>query len=208
MVVRRLMVDGYDVQAKNLLRSVDEHIDAVYYLCIRPALCDEFVLTIDEESANKFWWNHIRRARKAIDSELRRRLNNDLISELTLYKEAERHMLSTAHHPSYVASTLPFIVPYEGTNVYTYLFGIPNEYSYRTGRFLFFLLAEMSMIIGYLDPELNRVIGGRRGDFRKDLIRKGRLHLVKMLLLMSENWEAQTFATSKSMEDHLSKLPR
>jgi hypothetical protein len=32
-VVRNLMKDGYDVQARNILRSIDEHMDAIYYLC-------------------------------------------------------------------------------------------------------------------------------------------------------------------------------
>lgn len=203
MVVRRLMVDGCDVQAKNLLRSVDEHIDAVYYLCIRPAVCDEFVQTVDEQSANRFWFEHIRRARKFIDSEIRRRMSSDLISEHTEYKKSEREMLSMTHHPSYLASTQPFIVPYKGTNVYAYLLGIPSEYSYRTGRFLFFLLAEISVFIGYLDPDLDRLIGKHRGNIRRELLHKGRLHLAQMLRLMSENQNAPIFAKSKSMADHL-----
>jgi hypothetical protein len=207
MVVRNLIVSGYDVQAKNLLRSVDEHVDAIYVLCLRPDLCDEFVLTNDEQSANKFWWDHIRRARKFIDAELRRRLNTELVSEFTEFKHSERQMLSMAHHPSYVASTIPFMVPYEGTNVYAYLFGIPSEYSYRTGQFLFFLLAEMSMLIGFLDSDLGRLIGGRGGGSLQELIRKGRRHLIRMLLLLSDNWDAQVFSKSKSMEDHLRMLP-
>lgn len=206
MVVRHLMVNGYDVQAKNLLRSIDEHVDTVYVLCLRPDLCDEFVLTEDEQAANKFWWAHVRRARELIDSELRQRLSLELASELTDFKRSERQMTSMAHHPSYVASTMPFLVPYRGTNVYAYLFGLPSEYSYRTGRLLFFLLAEMSIMVGFLNSDLNQLIKKPGGGPLQELIRKGRQHLGQMLLLLCQNWEAEIFSKSKSMNDFIRTL--
>jgi hypothetical protein len=206
MAVRHLMVNGYDVQAKNLLRSIDEHVDTVYVLCLRPDLCDEFVLTEDEESANKFWWAHVRRAREFIDSELRKRLSPELALEFTGFKKSERKMMSMAHHPSYAASTMPFLVPYRGTNVYTYLFGLPSEYSYRTGRLLFFLLAEMSIMVGFLNSDLDQLIEKRGGGPLQELIRKGRRHLGQMLLLLCQNWDAEIFSKSESMNDFIQTL--
>ena len=207
MVVRNLIVDGYDVQARNLLRSIDEHVDALYYLCLRPEVCDEFVLTNDSESANKFWWQHIRRARIVIDAELQRRLKSDLFLEFSQYKQAERRMFSSAHHPSYVASTVPFLVPYESTSAFDYLFGIPSEYSYRTGRFLFFILAEMSMMLGFLDADIKQLIENRRGGHLQEFVRKGCQHIVRMLLFLSSNEDAPMFSSSKSMEDYMETLP-
>jgi hypothetical protein len=76
MVVRNLMAAGYDVQARNLLRSIDEHVDALYYLCLRPDACGEFVQTNDSGSANRFWWQHIRHARSVIETELKLRFKD------------------------------------------------------------------------------------------------------------------------------------
>ena len=67
MVVRNLINEGFDVQAKNILRSIDEHAYTIFLLAIRPELADDFVLTNDDESANRFWWKHIRGCREVVD---------------------------------------------------------------------------------------------------------------------------------------------
>jgi hypothetical protein len=207
MVVRNLIVVGYDVQARNLLRSIDEHVDAIYYLCLRPEACDKFVLTIDDKSSNAFWYEHIRGARKFIDGELRRKSGGDVFQEFSRYKKSEREMFSSAHHPSYVASTVPFLAPYGSVRAFDYLFGTPNEFSYRTGAFLFFLLVEMAMMLGYLDADLTQIIKSRSRDPVREFIRKGHPHLVRMLLFLSKNNDAPIFSESKLMGDFIKTLP-
>jgi hypothetical protein len=73
IVVQHLIAKGYDVQARNLLRSIDEHTDTIYYLCLRPEACSEFVATEDEKSANEFWYKHIIPSFVDIDSSAPRR---------------------------------------------------------------------------------------------------------------------------------------
>src|SRR5688572_29844511 len=36
IVIRDLINSGFDLQARNLLRSLDEHLDVIYYICIHP----------------------------------------------------------------------------------------------------------------------------------------------------------------------------
>jgi hypothetical protein len=72
MVIRNLIRDGYDAQAKNILRSLDEHADAIYYLCLRPETSEEFVRADDDKSANHFWHRHIKRSRNVIDDAIQK----------------------------------------------------------------------------------------------------------------------------------------
>lgn len=147
VAVRNLIHTGFDVQAKNILRSLDEHVDAICLLCIRPSLCEQFVRTNDEKRANSFYHGHLRSARKVINQKLIEMVKeNAALQDLVEFRRSERLMLSTAHHPSYVACTMPFMSPYRSANVTRYLFGLPTEYSFRTGKVLFYILVMTAMI--------------------------------------------------------------
>lgn len=193
MVVRNLIKGGYDVQGRNLLRSIFEHIDTIYYLCFVPSASREFVRTNEEESSNKFWWEHIRRSRKMIDEHISQKLKLPEWVEWEQFRAAEQKMLSSTHHPSYVACTVPFIVPGRGTDIAGYMFGGPPEYTYRTGKLLFFALAEAALCIGALNERMNGIIRQKRGSVIQTMVRKGRVHLLTMLLHLSENWKAPIF---------------
>jgi hypothetical protein len=52
MVIRNLICSGFDVQARNLLRSMEEHVDTIYYLCLKPEASEEFVYADDDVKAN------------------------------------------------------------------------------------------------------------------------------------------------------------
>jgi hypothetical protein len=105
MVVRNLIQAGFDVQAKNILRSIEEHVDALYLLCIRPELCEDFIRAEDDASINQFWWKHLRGARKTIHKALLEIVKEDAaLQEFVEFRKSERAFLSSAHHPSYVAT--------------------------------------------------------------------------------------------------------
>ena len=209
MVVRNLMEAGFDIQARNLLRSIEEHVDAIYFLCLQPAACEQFVRTEDGERANRFWWEHLRGARKVINKAFLKIVKEDAyVRELVEFRNQERSMLSAAHHPSYVACTMPFISPYSSMNETRYLFGLPSEYSLRTGKLLFYVLAEAAVVSGILNKEMDRLtIGGREADVDR-LIRQGRKHLAMMLLLVVKNWSCPLFGTSKQFEALMKRLPK
>lgn len=207
LVVRNLILAGYDVQAKNILRSIDEHVDTVYYLCLKPELASEFVLTNDEKSANEFWWRHIRKSRKVIDVEIAKISGAGGSSEkFSEFKATEREFLSASHHPSYWASTMSFMAPYRSTSFTNHLFGLPSEYSYRTGKFLFYVLAELALCSGILNKEIRECIARAGDDPLQRVVRRGCGHLTNMFVLTIANWNAPVFGFSSAMDKFLAGL--
>lgn len=152
------------MQAKNILRSIDEHAYTIFLLAIRPELADDFVLTNDDESANRFWWKHIRGCREVVDKAIGSLLQERDVLRDNVFRTEERQLLSTAHHPSYVASTMPFLVPYNRANISMYMFGLPSEYSYRTAKLLFYILAEISIYIAFLNQGVRKFIEEKSDD--------------------------------------------
>jgi hypothetical protein len=206
-VVRNLMLSGFDIQAKNILRSIDEHVDLACYLCVKPEAAEEFVSTEDGETANVFWWRHVRGARKVIDSALDKIVkNDDSIKELRQFKSQEREMLSAAHHPSFLATT-PIIVPYAQNNASMYMFGFPTEYSYRTGKLLFFLLAQAALFVGVLNEDIRRLIEEGSEELQ-ETVERGRVHLGAMALRLAANWDAPIFDNSPAMLRYLRSLAK
>jgi hypothetical protein len=209
IVVRNLIQTGYDAQAKSLLRSIDEHADAIYYLCLRPAEAERFTLTNDDESANRFWWEHFRKSRKIIDEALLRIVKNEhYVREIVEFRMAERASLSAAHHPSYTACTIPFFVPYKSMSETQYMFGSPGEASYRTGKLLFYILAELAILVGRLSKRMNRFIGRDSGNVLQQVVREGRVHLSIMLPNLLCNWDAPLFAPSADLKRMMRELSR
>jgi hypothetical protein len=206
-VIRNLIHDGFDVQARNLLRSADEHVNTIYYLCLRPEVSGEFISAEDEESANQFWHRHIKRSRKFIYDTISRRVQSKLeLAELKEFRDAEWKSLSTAHHPSHMAATIPFLIPYESVNVFDYMFGLPSEQSYRTGKLLFYILSEMPLYLGFLNDNLRGIISrAGRGTLQK-IVRQGCLHLTAMRLQLVQNWNCPLFASSPEMVRLLKRI--
>ena len=199
MVVRRLICEGYDVQARNLLRSLDEHLGAIYYLCLKPGACSKFIAAQTEKSANKFWWAHIRGSRKVVEDALSKIVGPEFVQEMSIFRRSEWSMLSSAHHPSYAACTVPFMVPYSDVNASKYIFGAPSEYSYRTGKLLYYMLAEAALFIGALNKDIGGLIKRKRGPALQAFVRRGQLHLVTMLLQLAANWRCPLFDASSEM---------
>jgi hypothetical protein len=122
------------------------------------------------------------------------------ISEFSAFKAQERENFSMAHHPTRAASTVPFWVPYKGANMSLYIFGAQSEYSYRTGKYLFYLLAEAVIFMSLFNKDIGAAISRKgRGTLRK-LVRGGGQHMITMLLHLIQNWESPLFSSSKEME--------
>jgi hypothetical protein len=205
IVTRDLIRGGYDVQARNLLRSINEHVNTIYYICIVPNVCGEFMLTQDEESANTFWYKHIRKARKVIDAKVKQILN---VENFSHYRDDCQKILSTAHHPSYWAACNCFITPHKGDNMLYYICGIPSDNSFFTGRLLFYMLAELAGCIGALNGDVEKFIVRKRRDLFSKYVVKGRRHLVIMLYALIMNWNAPIFDLSTEMKDFREALSK
>jgi hypothetical protein len=209
MVIRNLICSGFDVQARNLLRSMEEHVDTIYYLCLKPEASEEFVHADDDVKANQFWYAHIRGSRKVIDRILGERLKAKVeLAELQQFRLEERKMLSTAHHPSYMAVTIPFFVPYERVNVTKFIFGFPSEFSYRTGMLLFYILAELCLYLSFLNKDMKEIIEYKGRDILQTVVRKGQNHLAIMLLHLVRNWRSPLFSRTAAMVEFLDGLRR
>jgi hypothetical protein len=115
-------------------------------------------------------------------------------------------MLSSSHHPSYFACTVPFLVPYRDVSVTKYVFGIPSEYSFRTGKLLFYILAEVAMFTEAMSCEISEMLKPKRGIALQTFTRKMRVHLLTMLLQLSLNWDAPVFKFSAEMSKLLNAL--
>ena len=101
--VRRLVLDGQELSSRHLLRCLREYVDLQCLLQMRPELCDEFITTIDEATANTFWHRHLskRKFKKALsDTGLKR----EIFESYWSWRDQEDGLLAMSSHPSYGAS--------------------------------------------------------------------------------------------------------
>jgi hypothetical protein len=195
VVVRDLIVRGYDLQARNLVRSIGEHIDAIYYLCLHPEACDEFVRTEDEEGANQFWHRHLKKARGAIDKKLMQMIetpNASIIEKFSEFRRQEGETFSAAHHPSFWVCLASQYIPNSSGNIFFNMFGIPSDYSFRTGKYLFYSLAECAVLMPiFCKPIGDHILSLEELDPFRVYVRRGVPHLISMIFAVIENWDAQ-----------------
>lgn len=209
IVVRDLIVKGYDLQARNLVRSIGEHIDAIYYLCLHPDVCAEFIKTEDEETSNLFWYRHLRTARESIDRKLAQIIKDPLVKKFSEFRRNEGQVFSAAHHPSYWACVNSQLIPHSADNIYFNMFGIPSDYSFRTGKFLFNNLAECAIIMPIICKPIGNHIKSLGDDHPfKIFVRRGTVHLITMTFAIIENWNAPVFRLSEELESILKSLPK
>ncbi len=197
IIVRDLINAGYDVQARNALRSLEEHIDFAIYLCLHPDVGSEFVETQDEEAANKFWYKHIRKVSDNVARDLSSRLGEGL-SQIAAFRREERKVLSAAHHPSYWACTMLLLSPSEPDNVLNNIFGVRSEFSFRTGKLLFFSLSFLIILLRRINEQVDAFISSIPGDNQFEVfLKSGEAYFRKTLRSLVENWDAPVFGESQ-----------
>lgn len=117
--LRKLAIDGHEVPARHIMRSLREYVDVLALLTIKPELSDNFILTQDEKSANDFWWKHI--AKKKIGDEIRRHRNNMLgkavYTPIDEWKKSENFSLQMVSHPSYMAGAATILFGLRSSDV-------------------------------------------------------------------------------------------
>jgi hypothetical protein len=108
--IRNVVLDGFDVQARILARSLSEYIDVVTLLLLDPLLAHEFHAACEPEQANKFWHKHVSKGKlkarliSLCDAENKELL--DYIQDMQACQKEEEEMMSSALHPSFLASAM------------------------------------------------------------------------------------------------------
>lgn len=111
LAIRRLVVHGFDVQAKQLVRSLVEHLDLAVLLSLAPEFIGPFFSSDTPETSNHFWHSRLARGkgRKLIKERIG--LADDLESEIKQWQKEEESILSMTIHPSIVACQMSLLQP-------------------------------------------------------------------------------------------------
>lgn len=103
--LRRLALDGHDVPARHVMRCLQEYVDILALLSVRPDLCEEFKETQDEVSANAFWHKYVSKgkAQREITNHRKAMVDEKAIDEMNEWKRQEGMSMAMASHPSYAS---------------------------------------------------------------------------------------------------------
>ncbi|RWX75155.1 hypothetical protein EPK99_22080 [Neorhizobium lilium] len=142
--VRTLVIAGFDVPAKMLVRQIEEHCSLLILLMDDAELCSEFHHHHEPEASNKFWHKHISKGKleKKINEKLKARNPelSDAVAELGDWLKEERLVLSAASHPSFLASAMTVAAGASSGRGGGGVFGFADAASARTLRVLFYHL--------------------------------------------------------------------
>ena len=128
------------------------------------------------------------------------------LSDLRSFRRSERRFLSSIHHLSYWAGTIPFLAPSSSGNFLDSHFGVRSEYSFRTGKVLFSALAELMFVIPFISTEVKGIVESSASF--EAYLSKGRLHILDMFLLVVQNWNSPVFENSRELDDLMQFLPK
>ena len=140
--IRHLVNLGHDLPAKQVLRSLTEHLNMLNLLWLNPNLCGEFVCVETPEAANKFWHTHVskgklkKHTRKMLFKAAKEQNEIEAIDEWRKFREEEEKVLGMAVHPNYLSaafSTVPAGLSKE-SEMPGYL-GMKSETSIRTLKY-------------------------------------------------------------------------
>jgi hypothetical protein len=135
--VRTLVLCGADIQAKQIVRSVSENVDALALAQIKPEFCDEFVRDQDIDLNKGVWHRHISKgkARKAVRKHVDARPGGDHADEWEKYRNGEETVLAAAAHPSFITGWLT-LFPHDGFHTSEDVVGISDHVSPHSVRTL------------------------------------------------------------------------
>jgi len=208
--IRRLVLSGHDVSAKQVTRSLGEYVDVALLIFQNSDLAEEFVRTDSEKAANEFWNKYVRKykARKSIKGALAEIMKDskDFEGWSTNYDEwhewrvSEDSTLSMAAHPSYLASVVAIIPP--GSIIESPLYGITGliaDTSIRTIRYSIISLADIVMFSALSASNQKPVGNIYKYDDKNELhrhVKLGRSVLLLLLLYLISNQDSPELQAS------------
>jgi hypothetical protein len=204
IAIRRLVVAGLDVQAKQLLRTLVEQLDVALLVSMNPDALSDFENTLDGASANEFWHKHLAkgRLRSKAHTKLKERLGETSYQEFVAYFKQEEQILGMAIHPSLGASQMVLMASIIGEDYNRpFTLGFVGDISPFSERTLAYAVFYMLFYIldGYV-PELEQgseVDHGAQsalGDLR-DRVCKGKIALLAIIIFAIINKDRPEFLT-------------
>lgn len=189
--IRRLVCVGLDIQAKQLVRALAEHLDLCMLLALKPELADDFLETDRQETANRFWFQNMakRKARKFINNSLVKAIGDAAVTRYSDWRTEEDNVLSMAIHPTFMSCTMAG-APESDENPRDWIgwFGFKTENSVRTLRYAILASVEF-LAVGYpilFDDNDERLFDFREKDEFNRHMKYGRnvlIDLTKFILL-------------------------
>ena len=153
LAIRQLCMTGFDLSAKQVLRSLIEYVELLMLFDKDPKILKEYPVTDELEDANRFWHLHLSRgkARKRLfaeseDSKYRIKWNK----LLTEWWEEERKILGASVHPSRAACWAAYTACIDPESPGAGFLGSVSINSVRTVRVTVMTLAELFLFCGEL----------------------------------------------------------
>ncbi len=210
IAIRKLVLSGLDVQAKQLLRILIENIDVSLLIAQDKDALGDFELTIDELSSNDFWHKHISKGkiRTKIHSKLGEVIGRDAYREFEQYFKQEEQILGMAIHPSLGAAQMacfPRLVGGHESDPFSFGFlGGVSAFSERTLSYaVFYTIFYLSY--GYVPKNIEASgydDAVQKGiDELQDRVDRGKIALGHICGYAFQNKQSAEFSTS--MPDHL-----
>ena len=134
LAIRKLVLTGLDIPAKQLVRGLAEHLDLAVLLAVSPELRAEFDATDTPEASNAFWNKYMSKgkARRAISARLGRGSTHDHYSTMKEWRKEEEQILSMCVHPSLLACQMSLLGDSDERPVWPGCLGTLSSNSNRT----------------------------------------------------------------------------
>jgi hypothetical protein len=209
IAIRRLVLSGLDVQAKQLLRVLIENLDVALLIPTDENALRDFELTVDGSSSNEFWHRYISKGkiRSKVHSRMRHDIGDGPYKEFLEYLKQEEQILGMAVHPSLGASQmacLPRIAEANTERPFTLGFvGDASVFSERTLSYavfyMIFYILDGYVPVGIQHKELNDDAGKILKQLQ-DRISLGRIALGHIVTYAIENNHSTEFSSRVSSE--------
>jgi hypothetical protein len=145
--IRKLVTHGLDLPAKQILRSVSEHLEVLMLISLQPDISGEFIGNLEIEDGNKFWHKYIskNKSRNVFYSQISGFLPAHVVREWREWEIQEDSILSIAVHPTYVSSSMAILGGINDGQDLTWPFylGRINSHSVRTLRYSVFRMSNI-----------------------------------------------------------------
>lgn len=148
---RHLVIAGYDVQARQIVRSLREHADLFIAMYLDKSLIPLFLKTDTPERGNQFWHSKIskRKLRKRIDKHWKDELGlGDTYQAISEWRDEEESVLSMAAHPTMMSGFMATAVPgFKETQPWPGIFGARGATSIRTLAYAIFSVGDLALLV-------------------------------------------------------------
>jgi hypothetical protein len=205
LAVRRLVLSGFDAAAKQLVRTLVEHLDLATLLTISPELMEPFSQTDTPEASNHFWHSNIARGKAKRVIGQHAQISDVYLRELERWRREEESILSMTAHPSILASAMTLLTPGATEGDFWFgFFGAKTDSSNRTLQYA--MLASLDLLaIGYdrlvdaAEPDGPLVELSEKNELH-DHIKYGRDVLMEILVFIVKHSDWDKLKATNSFE--------